>query len=294
MDTDAPLFSIVIPAYNAGDTLASAIDSVLGQTGNASRELVIVDDGSEDATRSIAERYAERDSRIRVLSQANAGTGAALSAGIATAVGEFVVQLGADDELLPEYCSTIAAFIEAEPGYDIYASNAYRMLPDGRRELYHREPRFRRPMSLTVEDLLEAPLIYGTAAFRREWFGRLGGFRAEFYNEDYDFWLRALMSGARHIYTPRPLALYRVRPGQKSGDERRARGDDIRILRDAIESGLLTVPQRTRAERTISLLERNVAFRARLERLLGPRLAQPFFRLAHALAWFVRPHRRAR
>ena len=42
-----------------------------------------------------------------------------------------MVQLGADDELLPEYCSATSAFIDAHPGYDIYASNAYRLLPDG-------------------------------------------------------------------------------------------------------------------------------------------------------------------
>lgn len=294
MASVTPRFSIVIPAYNAEDTLASAIESVFGQTGDISWELVVVDDGSTDATRSIAEGYAARDQRVTVISQPNVGTGGALTTGITQASGEFVVQLGADDELLPEYCSVIAALIDAEPDYDIYASNAYRIMPDGRRELYHQEPRFRRQFSLTVDDLLEAPLIYGTAAFRREWFVRLGGFRAEFYNEDYDFWLRALMAGARHIHTPRPLALYRVRQGQKTADERRAREDDIRILRDAIGSGLLGAAQRARAERAIALLRRNVAFRAGVERLVGPRMAGPAFRLAHKLAYFVRPHRRAR
>jgi len=205
-----------------------------------------------------------------------------------------VVQLGADDELLPRYSSATSALINAHPGYDIYASNAYRLLPDGSRELYHTAPRFEHELELTVDDLLDEPLIYGTAAFRRELFERVGGFRAEYYNEDYDFWLRAMMAGARHIYTPQALALYRVTPGQKTEDAVLMREEDIKLLRDAVESGGLTDDQVRHAEATIALLEKNVAFRRRVTALVGPRLAQPVFRAAHKAAWLVRPHRRAR
>jgi hypothetical protein len=148
-------------------------------------------------------------------------------------------------------------------------------------------------MELTVDDLLDEPLIYGTAAFRRELFARVGGFRADYYNEDYDFWLRIMMAGARHIYTPEPLALYRVVPGQKTEDGVLMRLEDIKILRDAIDSGGLSQGQASHAEKTIALLEKNVAFRRRVIALVGPRLATPVFRLAHRLAWIVRPHRRA-
>jgi glycosyltransferase involved in cell wall biosynthesis len=284
-------FSVVMPAYNAAATIVAAIESVLAQE-FAGWELVITDDGSTDETRAICDRYVARDERISVASQPNAGAGAAISAAIERATGEYVVQLGADDELLPEFCSATSAFIDGRPGFDIYASNAYRLMPDGSRRLYHTAPRFRREFSLTVDDMLDEPLIYGTAAFRRELFAKVGGFRAEFYNEDYDFWLRALMAGAKHIYNPRPLALYRVVPGQKTEDGVRMRQEDIRILRDAIAGGSLTAEQVEHAERTLSLLEGNVAFRRRVIRLVGPRMAQPVFRAAHKLAWLVRPSRR--
>ncbi len=286
-------FSIVMPAYNAESTIESSIRSVLEQDMDV-WELVITDDGSTDRTREICDGHAQADPRVRVYSQANAGTGAAISAAIERSVGEFVVQLGADDELLPEYCSATSAFIEAHPGFDIYASNAFRLLPDGRRELYHASARFTRELELTVDDLLEEPLIYVTAAFRRELFARVGGFRTDYYNEDYDFWLRALMAGARHIYQPVPLALYRVTPGQKTEDGALMREEDIRILLSAIESGSLSQDQVDHARRTIALLEKNVAFRRRVSALVGPRLAQPVFRAAHKAAWLVRPHRRAR
>ncbi|HZL06528.1 MAG TPA: glycosyltransferase family 2 protein, partial [Coriobacteriia bacterium] len=224
----------------------------------------------------------------------NAGTGAAISAAIIRSRGEYVVQLGADDELLPDYCSTMIRFMGTHPGFDIYASNAYRLLLDGTRDLYHTQPRFQKQFSLTVDDLLDEPLIYSSAAFRRSYFDLVGGFRTEFYNEDYDFWLRVMMAGARHIYVPRPLALYRVTPGQKTEDGVRMRLEDIRILQDAVLSGLLTPDQVEHAERSIALLEKNVAFRRWLASLVGPRLAEPVFRLAHRAAVIVRPYRRKR
>jgi glycosyltransferase involved in cell wall biosynthesis len=293
MSDSHPRFSIVMPAYNATATLDASIGSVCAQSFD-SWELVICDDGSTDDTRAICDRHAAADPRVRVHSQPNAGAGAAISAAIKRATGDFIVQLGADDELLPEYCSVTGELIDKRPGYDIYASNAYRLLPDGTRELYHTAPRFSATFELTVDDLLDEPLIYGTAAFRRELFARVGGFRTEYYNEDYDFWLRAMIAGAKHIYTPRPLALYRVVPGQKTADGVRMRQEDIKILRDAIESGGLTPEQVAHAERTIALLERNVAFRKRVIGLVGPRAAKRVFGLAHRLAWIVRPHRRAR
>lgn len=291
MNTRAPRFSIVMPAYNAEATIDAAIESVIGQR-RADWELIIIDDGSTDGTRTVADRYAQADARVSVYSQANAGTGAAITAGVERATGEFIVQLGADDELLPDYCLVTGDFIDANPGYDIYASNAFRLLPGESRELYHTSPRFSQEMELTVDDLLDAALIYGTAAFRRQYFDKVGGFRGGYYNEDYDFWLRIMMAGARHIYTPRPLALYRVTAGQKTEDGVRMRLEDIRILRDAVQSGGLTLEQVAHAERTIRLLERNVAFRRAVSAVFGRRLAAPVFRLAHRMAWLVRPHRR--
>lgn len=281
-----------MPAYNAAATIGDAIESVLAQEGHESWELLITDDGSTDETRAIVDGFAAADLRISVHSQPNAGTGAAVSAAVRRATGEFVMQLGADDALLPECLSKTSRFIAEHPGYDIYASDAYRLYPDGSRVRYHEGERFARVFSLTVDDMLDAPQIFGTAAFRREWFDRVGGFRTERYNEDYDFWLRIMIAGARHIYQPVPLARYRVVPGQKTSDGVTARQGDIVILHDAIASGKLTPGQVDHAERTIALLEKNVAFRKRVLALAGPRLAGPVFTLAHRLAWFVRPHRR--
>ena len=68
--------SIIIPAYNAERYLARTLESVLAQTFTA-WELVIMDDGSRDGTKGIAEAYAAKDRRIRVAHQQNAGVAVA-------------------------------------------------------------------------------------------------------------------------------------------------------------------------------------------------------------------------
>ncbi len=284
---DRPLFSVAVPAYNAAETISRAIDSVLSQECD-DWELVITDDGSTDDTRAIIDSYAVSDGRITVESQPNRGTGAALNAAVVRSRGVYIVQLGADDMLDPEYTSVMSGFIHCNPGFDIYASNAYRELPDGTRELYHTDPRFTQVFSLTLEDLLEANQIYGSAAFRREVFDHLGGFRPEYHSEDYDFWLRAMMAGATHIYNPRPLAVYRVTQGQKTESAELMRREDIRILRDAIESGLLNAEQVAHAERTIARHERNIAFREGVRSRLSPEAAEKFLGVAKGIVTKLR------
>ena len=91
-----PLISVIIPAYNAADTLADSLDSVLAQTyGNL--EVLVVDDGSNDATAAIVREYAERDARVCLLQQPNGGVAAARNRGLAAARGDYVAPVDADD-----------------------------------------------------------------------------------------------------------------------------------------------------------------------------------------------------
>jgi glycosyltransferase involved in cell wall biosynthesis len=93
--------AVVIPAYNAEDTLADTLDSVLAQT-HRNLEIVVVDDGSTDNTRKIADSYAACDPRVRVISQENGGVARARNAGIAATTAEFIAPIDADDLWHPE------------------------------------------------------------------------------------------------------------------------------------------------------------------------------------------------
>lgn len=108
-DMARPLVSVVIPAYNAEASLAETLDSVIAQS-HANWEAIVVDDGSKDRTREIAETYAARDPRIRVLAQENGGVAVARNTGIAAARGDLVAPVDADDVWHPE---KLAAQVDA-------------------------------------------------------------------------------------------------------------------------------------------------------------------------------------
>lgn len=95
-----PVVSVVIPAFNAEDFVARALESVLDQSWTEI-EVVVVDDGSEDETAAIVGKFARRDSRVSLLQQSNAGVAAARNLGIRHAKGELIAPLDADDVLYP-------------------------------------------------------------------------------------------------------------------------------------------------------------------------------------------------
>lgn len=88
--------SVVIPVYNTAAYLEQCLDSVVGQT-FADIEIICVDDGSTDESPEILSRYVAKDKRFRVITQSNAGPGAARNAGLAQAIGQYVIFLDSDD-----------------------------------------------------------------------------------------------------------------------------------------------------------------------------------------------------
>jgi glycosyltransferase involved in cell wall biosynthesis len=98
--TDEELVSVVIPAYNAAATLDETLRSVRSQTHRA-LEIIVVDDGSVDDTREIAQRHAAVDERVQVVTQANAGLAASRNAGWMRARSELIAFIDADDLWAP-------------------------------------------------------------------------------------------------------------------------------------------------------------------------------------------------
>ncbi len=131
----APSISCVIPVFNGERHLAETIDSVRAQTCPA-LEILVVDDGSTDASARIAEDAAD----VRVLRQANGGTAAARQAGILAARGTFVALLDADDLWHPEKLARQLARFEARPGLDVSVAMAENFWEDG---LEDEESRYR-------------------------------------------------------------------------------------------------------------------------------------------------------
>lgn len=110
-------FSIVVPVYNSESFLRECVESVRMQT-EADWELILVDDGSTDASAEIAREYTRRDSRIQMKCQHNSGQLLARRAGLSEAGGDYVLFLDSDDYLREDCLETLAKTIESS-GADV-------------------------------------------------------------------------------------------------------------------------------------------------------------------------------
>ena len=126
-----PLISVIIPAYNARQTLERACDSVLNQA-YSNLELIVIDDGSKDDTGLILDALAEKTKAIHAIHQENGGVCRARNTGIAAAKGEYIFFLDADDELVPGCLEKLQNIAEST-GCGIVAGPCIDIRPDGER-----------------------------------------------------------------------------------------------------------------------------------------------------------------
>lgn len=243
-------FSVVVPAYNATGTLCETLDGILAQTFD-DWECIIVDDGSTDDTPLLAASYASADTRFRVLTQENRGTGGAYNAGVAIAQGQWITICSSDDVLLPRLLETMCDAMAIHPDVSILSCNGYYWTDDGSRTLVYSGGASTQERSWSLGDVLQRSFFSVGACYRRELFSELGGYSEAAFGEDYDFWLRALAHGAKHCYVPVPLALHRVSATQKSANLRRAYESDIAAISGLMESGQLDRHQMAAAESAI-------------------------------------------
>jgi glycosyltransferase involved in cell wall biosynthesis len=202
-----PRVSVVMPVYNGEAYLAEAIDSVLGQT-LEEFELVAVDDGSQDGSRAILERFARADNRIRVVAnERNLGTSGALNRGWRLARGSYIARLDADDVALPGRLSRQVDFLDAHPSVAAVGGGAITIDGNGRRISTRRYPTNHRAIRSTL--LRHNCLSHPSMTMRRAALEAAGGYRFRCAAEDYDLWLR-LSERFELATVPEPVILYRL------------------------------------------------------------------------------------
>jgi glycosyltransferase involved in cell wall biosynthesis len=239
----APRVSVVMPAYNSARTIGQAIDSVLGQS-MGELELIVVDDGSSDATGEVVASVA--DKRVRLVRQENGGTSAARNTGIAHATGEWVAFLDADDLWLPAKLERQLELMAATPGCLASQGGAY-LVDDDLNRLALRRCFPVENTLLTFLRFENLPNAGSSWIVRRDLLDRIGGFDTTLPRiEDWDFSLR-LARSASPLCIDEPLALYRYHANNRSHD-----------IDAHVEAGMLilgrlfadpTLPQTIRAHR---------------------------------------------
>ena len=121
-----PRISVVVPIYNVEAYLAECLESLAGQTVR-DLEVIMVDDGSTDSSAAIAERFAARDGRFRLIRQANGGLSAARNTGIDAAGGELLAFVDSDDALPPNAYELLLRALD-RTGSDFATGNVHRLL----------------------------------------------------------------------------------------------------------------------------------------------------------------------
>ncbi|MFZ5975648.1 MAG: glycosyltransferase family 2 protein [Bacillota bacterium] len=107
------LISIIVPVYNAQNTLGRCIESILAQAHTAF-ECILVDDGSTDGCASMLDAYAQKDKRIRVIHTENKGVSSARNTGLSVARGDYIGFVDADDWIEPGMFEHLYGLIERE------------------------------------------------------------------------------------------------------------------------------------------------------------------------------------
>jgi glycosyltransferase involved in cell wall biosynthesis len=245
-----PKVSVVIPSYNRAEYIAATLDSVLAQT-YTDFEIIFVDDGSADSTKTILEKYCKRDSRVKYIYQNNSERAIARNAGMKQAQGDYICLVDSDDIWYPHKLERQIKVMEANPeaGFSYAAVNRI----DFSGKHIQVAPRQQEGYSGRVFDklLMRNFIPSVTPMFRRELFDQAGAQRTEFIPyEDWDFWLR-LAKLTEFIHIKEPLGDYRIHPQQSVQNVKAEHIEKItlEILRTHIDKGVPKII----ADRALSL-----------------------------------------
>jgi glycosyltransferase involved in cell wall biosynthesis len=210
---------VALPVHNGADTLPAALDSLLAQT-CPDFEILLVDDGSTDATPGVLARYAARDARVRPFRQERDGLVAALNLALEQARAPYIARMDADDFCLPERLAVQADYLDAHPeislvgcrvrfGGDPDAAGGYARHVAWTNTLL-------RPEDIELNRFRESPFPHPSVMFRVETVARHGGYREGDFPEDYELWLRWLEAGARMGKAPETLLVWNDPPNRLS------------------------------------------------------------------------------
>jgi glycosyltransferase involved in cell wall biosynthesis len=239
-----PHVSVLLPVFNAARYVHAAVSSVLAQT-YRNFELIVLDDGSSDASFAILQSLAKSDSRIRLVSRANKGLVATLNEMLALARGELICRMDADDICRPSRIELQVNYLAGHPECVAVGSRSLFIDPEGL-------PIFEVIDKYTHEKIdraLMTPqigILHPALMARRSTLIAIGGYRAEFpHAEDLDLLLRLAEIG-RLANLSEVLLEYRVHLSSVSHSNITAQSTAARnAVREAcLRRGLLWDPDR--------------------------------------------------
>jgi GT2 family glycosyltransferase len=211
--SSVPAIDVLIPAFNAADTVRASVRSIQDQTVRDLR-IIVVDDGSTDGTGATLREIAAADPRVEVIATDNGGIVAALNLALARATAPLIARHDADDIAFPDRLARQLAYLDAHPDCVALGAEAYLVDGEGRRfgRTRFAGPAEGDPASLPArEPYLMHPFLLARAAVLRA----AGGYRHVLHAEDVDLYWRLLAHGRLHNL-PDLLGEYRIHEGSVS------------------------------------------------------------------------------
>lgn len=203
-----PLVTILVPGYNEGKVIATAIKSLM-QMDYPNYEILVVDDGSKDDMFEVAKQF-EDDHRVRVIYKPNGGKSSALNRGIEEALGEFVVCMDADSKLNKDVLLKAMSYFEKDKNLAALAGNVIvgndtNLLTKFQKLEYVTGLNFYKSAQsyLGIVNIVPGPI----GVFRRKVLLEMNGYREDTFAEDCDLTLRILMAGYSVRYCPELVAV---------------------------------------------------------------------------------------
>jgi glycosyltransferase involved in cell wall biosynthesis len=242
----APTFSIVIPTYQAADTIGHAVRSAIGQVHRA-HEIIVVDDGSTD---DLDAALREARDHVTLLRKPNGGGASALNVGMRAATGEFLAILDADDAYHPMRLAALAELAMARPDLDLVTSDA-RLVVDG-----NAVGRFLRYNRFAVDDqraaILWSCFVGGWPAVRLARLRAIRGFDERVrIAYDWDCWIRLILAGAQAGAVDEPYYDYVRSPTGLTASRVASLWDRVRILEAAAGHPSLDADERRALARSL-------------------------------------------
>ncbi len=243
--------SIVITAHNYAKYLPKALESALHQVYD-NLEVVVVDDGSTDATESVLASYAG-DPRLRTITLNGVGLAAASNRGIEASSGEYVVRLDADDWFDDNLVLVLATYLDRNPNVGLVFPDYFTV--DAHAQLIQT---VRRAKTNEEVELLDRPCLAAGAMYRRSCYDSIGGYDESLrHQEDYDFWIKFIEKfQVRNISLP--LMYYR-----QHGSSMSRNWDDRMRARRMVKRKFVTEHRDKLARRVLGVIP------ARADRLDG-------------------------
>ncbi len=205
---DRPEISVVLPFYNAENTLEAAIQSILSQT-FIGFELLLIDNNSTDKSREVAEKIARSDERILLLNEHKRGVAHAMNCGLRNARGKFIARMDADDIAVPERLQKQVDFLNQNPDIGLAGCEVkyvpHQKSTSGFRRFVKWVNSFHSPSKIGRFCFIEIPVVNPTIMFRSELYEKFGGCLNGDFPEDYEMQLRYLAAGVEMAKLPEIL-----------------------------------------------------------------------------------------